>query len=171
MRQRRRCRIVMYVLVECRPFYWINLMVDCQKYPFKPNEIVGSLPTNGQKYLPYPKHRHSILHWHGKDGEFESSRHLSQFLCQAPSGQYGEGNARTFQEMYFLVECRPFYWINLMVDCQKYPFKPNEIVGSLPTSSQHLSQFSVGSIWRRECPDISGDVFFGRLPAILPHQF
>jgi hypothetical protein len=136
-------------LVECRPFYRIHLMVDCQKYPFKPNEIVGSLPTN--------------------------SRHLSQFLCQAPSGQYGEGNARTDHEMYFLVECRPFYWINLMVDCQKYPFKPNEIVGSLPTSSRHLSQFlcpsSVGSTWRRECPDILRDVFFGRMPAILPHPF
>jgi hypothetical protein len=61
-------------------------MVDCQKYNFQPNKIVGSLPT--------------------------SIRHFNEFLRQAPSGQYGEGNARTFQEMSFLVKCRPFYRIN-----------------------------------------------------------
>jgi hypothetical protein len=72
--------------------------------------------------------------------------------------------------MSFLVKCRPFYRINFDGWCSEILFPAQQ--NSWFLANQHstlqwvLAPSSVGSIWRRECPDISGDVFFGRMPAI-----
>jgi hypothetical protein len=132
--------------------FWLNaghstasiLMVHLQKYQFQPNEIVGYSPT--------------------------SSRSLNAFLCQAPSGQYGEGLNRKFQEMYVLVECRPFYRINFDGSSSEISVTAQRNRRLLANQQSKLEYVlipsSVESIWRRLKPDISGDVFFGRIPAI-----